>query len=88
MAIFNRYKDILVNFINNSDAKSPNRPGQINKGSQNVPRFKNSLTRFLERNRLDKDISDRLSLLMPKTRDFLVHHRHDIVIFGLKSGRS
>lgn len=63
MAISNKYKNTLDNFINNSDTKSLDWPGLIDKGSHNMPKSKSSLTIFLEEYCLDKDIS--ITLLEP-----------------------
>ena len=69
----NKYKDTLDDLIDSSDAESPDWQGLIDKGSRNMPRFEDSLTGLLERDFLEKDISNRLSWLAFKTRDSQVN---------------
>lgn len=88
MAIPNRNKETLDNLIDSSDTKSPYWPRLIDKGLRNTLRSKGSPTRLLKKDRLDKDISDRLSWVIPKIRDSQMYQCYDIVRFGLKSGRS
>ena len=87
MAILNKYKDTLDDFIDSSDAKSPNRPGLIDKGSCNLPRSESSPTKLLDRNCLDKNVSYRLLRLIPKIGDFQIYQYHDIAPLNFKSGR-
>ena len=61
MAIFNKYKNTLDDLIDSSNAESPNWPGPIDKGSRNASRSENSLTELLEKDCLNKNVSDKLS---------------------------
>ena len=70
MTIPNRYKDNLDDFIDSSDAESPDWPGPIDEALCNASRSKSSPTGLLKENRLDENVSDRLTTLTPKTRDF------------------
>lgn len=54
MAISNKYKDLLNNFIDSSDFEFLLR--LINKKLYNLPKSKNSLTYFLEKHCLNKDV--------------------------------
>lgn len=65
MIIFDRYKDILDDFIDNSDLESL--PGLIDKMLQNAHRSKGYSIGFLEKNWLDKNVlpSHKLSQLAP-----------------------
>ena len=62
MAILNRYKDTLNNFIDSSDPKYSDWPEQIEKKSGNAPRSAGSSTRLLDRICLDKNVSNCLSV--------------------------
>ena len=63
MAISNRYKNNLDDFINRSDPEFLPKP--INKGSYNASRSRGGLTNFLDENCLNQNISvlDKLSWL-------------------------
>ena len=61
VAISNKYKDILNNFINSSSSKSLNQPRLMNKKLYNAFRSKNNLIDLFKRNCLNKNISDKSS---------------------------
>lgn len=88
MAIPNKYKNTLDDFIDSSDAEFSDQPKPIDKRSCNVSRFESSPTRLLKGDYLYKDITDKSLWLVPKTRDFQVYQRHDIIPFYFKSERS
>ena len=88
MTIPNRYKDIFDDFIDSSDAESLDRPEPIDKGLRNTSRSDGSPTRLLKRDCLNKNILDRLSQLVPKTRDTQMYQHYDVAPFGFKSGES
>lgn len=73
VAILNRYKDTFGDFINSSDVEFLNKPEPIDKRLCNAPRSEDSLMELLERDYLDKGISNKLSWLAPKTENFQVH---------------
>lgn len=74
MAILNRYKDNLDDFINSSDPESPDWPGPIDEGSRNIPRFASNLMALSEGDCLDKDVSDcQLARRASETGDSEVH---------------
>lgn len=54
IAIFNRYKNTLDDFIESSNLESP--PKLIDKGSRNAPKSRGGLTGLLEKDYLDKDM--------------------------------
>lgn len=56
MAISNRYKNTLDDFIDGSDAKFPNRQRQIDKGLRNLSKSENNSIGFLKENYLNKNI--------------------------------
>lgn len=70
MLISNKYKNTLSDFINSLDSKSVLRLND--KGFCNTPRSKHSLTSFLEKNCLNKDVltSNRSLRVVPKTKNF------------------
>lgn len=70
MAIFNKCKNILDDFINNLETESSDWPRPIHKGLRNMPKSEGSSTKLLERNYLNKDILNRSSQLAPRTWDF------------------
>ena len=88
MAILNRYKDTLYEFINSLDAKSLDRPELIDKRSYNALKSQGSWTDPLKRNYLNKDISDKSSWLTPKTGDSQVYQCHDVAFFDSKNRKS
>lgn len=55
MAIFNKYKKSLDDFINSSDWEFLLRP--INKKTGNVPRSKGNSTGLLKKDCMNKDVS-------------------------------
>ena len=69
VAIPNQYKDTLDDLIDSSDPKSSDWAGPIDKRSRNAPMSKGSLADLSEGNCADKNLSDRLSRLAPKTQD-------------------
>lgn len=63
IAIFNQYKDIFDNLINNSDVKSLNRLKLINQEPHNISRSKNILMKVkpkLKNDYLIKNLLDKL----------------------------
>ena len=68
MAIFNKYKNILDNFINIVNLESL--PELINTSSSNMSRFRDGSTSFLEKNELNGDILalNRSSKLVPELK--------------------
>lgn len=72
MAIPNKYKNILDNFIDSSNLESLDWPKPIDKRLFNASRSRGSSIGFLEENCLDENVlaSNRLSRLVPKTGDF------------------
>ncbi len=93
-AIFNKYKDILDNFIHSSDTESPdrpdslNRPGLIDKRSHNTPRSRSDSSTFLEEDCLDENVPVMSLELVPKIQASQVHQCHDVVSLGPKSKRA
>lgn len=59
VAISNKYKDTLDNFIDSSNPEFLNWLKPINKRLYNTNRYEGSLTGFLEKDCLDEDISDK-----------------------------
>lgn len=58
MAILNKYKDTFDNPIDSLYPEFLDWPGLINEKLYNAPRFAGSLMGLLERNCLDKNVSD------------------------------
>lgn len=87
VTISNRYKNSLYNLIDSSGANNLDWPNLINKKLCHIPRIKDSSTRFLEGNCLNKNVLDRSLRLAPKTQDFQVDQGYDIIYFCLKSRR-
>lgn len=85
VAIPNRYKDTLDDLMDSSDTKSPDRPGPIDKGSRNAPRFEGSSMGLSEKDCLNEDVLNRSSGLTPKTGDFQVHQRLDVALLVSKA---
>lgn len=50
MTIFNRYKNIFDNLINNSDLKSPDWPDWMDEKSRNALKSVGNLTELLKKN--------------------------------------
>ena len=73
VAIHNQYKETLDDLIDSSDLELSDWAGPIDERSRNTPISKWSSTDLLEGNCLDKDLSDKLSRLAPKTQDSQVH---------------
>lgn len=88
VAILNKYKVTLNDLIDNSDAKSPDQLGLINKRLYNALKSENSPRGFLKQDCLDDDVLNRSSRLAPKSEDSQVYQRHDIILFSFKSRRS
>ncbi len=94
MAILNKYKDTLDDFIDSSDIESPdylnfpNRPRLIDKGLHNVPKSRSGSPTFLEEDCLDKDISITLLVTAPKIQDSQVYQCYNIATLSAKSGRA
>lgn len=88
MAISNRYKNILNNFIDSLNPESLPRP--INEKLCKTSRLKDGLTRFPKKNCLYENVSasNKSLQLMPKTRNFQSYQRRDILPFGPKSKRA
>lgn len=87
-AIFNRYKNILIdNFVNKSVSKFLPRP--INKRSNNTSKSKNNLTCFLKKKCLNKDIlvSNKWLQLVNNTGVSHFYSCYDIAFFGPKKKR-
>lgn len=87
MAIPNRYKDTLYDFIDSSNLKFSDWLGLIDKRSHNKFRSKDSLADLMEEDYWHKDVSNRSSWLALKIKDFQVCQHYDVAPFGLKSGR-
>lgn len=87
MAIFNKYKDTLDNFIDNSDPESLNKVRLIDERSYNVPRSENSLTDLWEGDCLDEDILDRSSRLAPKTENSQMRQCYVVALFQARFKR-
>ena len=93
-AIPHKYKDPYDDLIDSSDTESPDwpdsldRPGLIDKGSRNAPRFRDGLPTLLEGDFLDKDVP--VTSLEPASKipASQVHQGHDIVSLGCKSRRA
>ena len=66
MAIPNEYKETLDDIIDNLNTEPLNWPRLIDKELCNTSRFESSLTELLKDDRLNKDVSDRLSWLVLK----------------------
>lgn len=88
MAISNKYKHILDDFIDNLDLKSLLK--SIDKKFYNAPRFKVNSTSLFKEDCLNKNVlaSDRLSQLAPKSRNIKLHQRQDFALFDSKSERA
>lgn len=56
MAISNRYKNTLEDFIDGLDAKFPDRRRQIDKGLRNLRKSENNSMGFLKENYLNNNI--------------------------------
>ena len=87
VAIFNRYKDTLDDFIDSSDPESL--PGPIDERSQNTPRSRGGSTGLPEKDRLDEDYvsaSDKSPQLAAKTGNFQLHQRYDVAPLNPKKG--
>lgn len=72
VAICNRYENILDEFINSSDPKSPDWAGLIDERFRNAPMSKSNLTDLSVGDYLDEDLSDRSSQLALKIEDLQV----------------
>lgn len=88
MAIPNRYKNILDDFIDRSNPEFL--LGPIDEKLRNAPRSKSDSTGLPKENCLDEDVSasNRSSQLAAKTRDFQLHQRRDVASFGPKNRRA
>lgn len=69
MVILNQCKNILDDFINNSDPKSLNRAELINERSCNALIFEGSSADISEKDCLNKNLSNELLWLAPKTKN-------------------
>lgn len=85
VAIPNKYKNILDDFIDNSDIMFPDCQRPIDKESYNVSRSENSLIGLLERDCLDQDLLHLLLGLALKTPNFQVYQCYDVIILDPKS---
>lgn len=88
VAILNRYKDTLDDFIDNSNSEFL--PRLINKSSRNMPRSKGGSTGFLKDNYLNKDFLalKRSSQLIAKTKDSQLHQCYKVALFNPKNKRA
>ena len=59
----------------------------INKESRNMPKSRNGLPTFLEKDYLDKNISIMSLKLAPKIQNFPVHQCHEITTLEAKNGK-
>lgn len=84
----NRYKNTLDNFIDNSDLKFSDCARQIDMKSCNAPKSENVLANLLKRDCLDKNIQDKASKLMPKTRNLQVYQCRVVTISQIKYKKS
>ena len=64
--ISNKYHDIFDHLIDNSDTKSLDLLGSINKGLYNSPRFKGNLISLFKEDHFNKNIFNILLRLVPK----------------------
>lgn len=94
VAIPNRYKDTLDDFIDISDTKSLewldflDRLEQIDKRSYNALRSKSSLMTLSNEDYLDNNVMVMLLKLMSLIRESKVHQCYDVVPFYFMSGRT
>lgn len=94
MAILNKYKDTLDDFINNSNTESLDQPKSldwlkpIDKETCNASRTQDASLSFLEKNCMDKDVLVTSLELAPKTQDCQVYKCCHIIPLVLKSERA
>lgn len=82
VAILDKYKNTLNNFINNLNTKSTNCLKLIDKKISNMPNFKSSLLTSLEKNCKNENTLVILFELLPKITDLQVHLCNHIVSFN------
>lgn len=89
MAIPNKYKDILEDFIDSSDIEPLNMPRPVNKGPRNImPGSKNPSTEpELEKNISDRSQQQQWHCGVPIARCFVRRQYHDTQIPGPKRDR-
>lgn len=87
IAISNRYKDTLEDFIDSSNPKAL--PEIIDERFHNVARFRDSSTSLLEKNCLNKDVLalEKLSQVVAKIKNPQFHQYRHAATFDSKNKR-
>lgn len=88
VAIPNRYKNTLDDFIDSLDPEFLDWPRLIDKKLHNMPKTKNSLVGFLLENYLNEDVLDKSLWLLFQTKNSQVHQCCDIAHLSSKNRRA